>query len=132
MNINNIKKWLSDSDKIKNVKANFKRSTSSSNVDKFQLGFNADHRFKSFSATVYFGGYTGDYGDSSVYNFLSLGDADVAKEAVIQYMKDNEDDLLLYISEFYKSKAIESKDKAKSLLEADLNVIKELEQGASK
>lgn len=125
--IDQVKQWLSDADKIANVKRVFANKTKSANVDKFAIGFNKDHRFKSFKVEVYFGGYTGDYGSSSVYNFLSLDDSKVAGEAVIDFCKKNEGELLNHISNFYRDKAIKAKDKAKSELESDLDIIKQLE-----
>jgi hypothetical protein len=132
VDISTIKSWLSDAEKIKNVKSKFAKSISDSNVDKYKMGFNADGRFKSFSANVYFGGYTGSHGNSSVYNYMSLKSPDIASEALVEYIKDHEDEVLAYISEFYTKRAVEAKDEAKSKLLSDLDLIKRLEQGVNK
>ena len=125
--IDQVKQWLSDADKIANAKRVFANKTKSANVDKFAIGFNKDGRFKSFKVELYFGGYTGDYGSSSVYNFLSLDDSKVAGEAMIDFCKKNEDELLNHIANFYKDKAFEAKDRAKEELQSDLDVINTLE-----
>lgn len=122
-----VKMWLSDANKIANIKLDFASKTKNPNVDKFAIGFNKDHRFKSFRVEVYFGGYTGDHGSSSVYNFLSLEDKKIAEDAVIDFCKKNEDELLNHIAGFYKEKAIKAKDKAKNELQAELDIINTLE-----
>ena len=130
--IDKVKQWLIDADKISNVKRVFANKTKNTNVDKFAIGFNKDHRFKSFRVELYFGGYTGDFGSSSVYNFLKLNDSEVAGEAIIDFCKKNEDELLNYIANFYKDKAIKAKNKAKEELQTDLDIINSLEQETGK
>lgn len=127
MDINNIKRWIEDSETIANVRSSFSKATDPSSVDKFKLGFNEDHRFKSFGVNIYFGGYTGSYGDSSIYNFFKLNDVKIAENALIQYCKDNEKEILNYIADSYMKAAVSSKEEAKKSLLDDLELIKELE-----
>tara|TARA_R110000823_G_scaffold313827_2_gene441915 strand:- start:332 stop:730 length:399 start_codon:yes stop_codon:yes gene_type:complete len=132
MDINNIKRWIDDSGTIANIRDSFSKATNQSNVDKFKLGFNEDHRFKSFGVSIYFGGYTGSYGDSSVYNFFKLNDVKIAENALIQYCKDNEKEILNYIAGSYMKTAVSSKEAVKKSLLDDLELIKSLDQGDSK
>lgn len=127
MSIENIKKWLQDAESIKTVKERFNLRTKDTNVDKFKLGFNVDSRFKAFSAEIWFGGYTGTYGNSSVYDFCRINDPSTAKEALIAFCVENEDAILNYISDYITNKARDAASTAKVKAEQDLALLSELE-----
>lgn len=121
--VNKIKKWLSDADKLKTVRGRFNEVIKDSHVDKFKLGFNADSRFKAFEANIFFGGYTGTYGSSSVYKFESINDTELAREALIDYCKNNEQQILDHIGDFFISKARASEKDARDQIKADLSIL---------
>lgn len=127
MSIENIKKWLQDAESIKTVRERFNLRTKDTNVDKFRLGFNADSRFKAFSAEIWFGGYTGAYGNSSVYDFCRINDSHIAKEALISFCVKNEDAILNYIADYITNKAKDTASAARAKAEQDLALLSELE-----
>ena len=105
---------MADSSKISTVLDRFDIHASSSNIDKHRKGFNVDSRFKSFSANVYFSAYTGSYGDSSVYNFLSLDSGEAVGKALIAYLDQNEEAVLKGMAEILDKNAKSLIDEAKN------------------
>lgn len=126
--INKIKTWLSDAERLLKVREDFDFTVADKDVDKHGLGFNKDSRFKSFSAEIYFGGYTGTFGCSSVYNFLRLDDRDIARDALIDFCKKHEKEILEHMSSFIIEKAKREEAEAREKLENDLKILDSLKQ----
>ena len=103
-----VKALISDSKKLGTHNERFENATRQGNdgrIDKFKKGFNADDRFKSFRADVYFSSYTGAYGSSSVGQFLSLSSGDSVKKAFVKYLQDNESEILKGIADNLREEA---------------------------
>ena len=126
--VNKIKSWLIDADTLLTARENFNFRISDKNVDKHGLGFNKDSRFKSFSAEIYFGGYTGTFGCSSVYNFLRLDDRNIARDALIDFCRNHEKEILEHMSNFIVEKAKREEAEAREKLENDLKILDSLRQ----
>ena len=107
-NLEEAKTLASDSKKLFHFHDQFREATkkgNSGNVDKFKKGFNADDRFKSFSANVYFSAYSGYYGSSSVGKFINLSSGKHLNEALISYLNENEEAVIKGIATILERKA---------------------------
>jgi hypothetical protein len=116
-NLRKVRSILSDSKKIGSHNERFINATRKGNegrIDKYKKGFNEDSRFQAFRVEVFFGSYTGAYGDSSVGSFLNISSAVSTQKAFVKYLQDNEDDVLQGISDNLREEADSLIEAAKS------------------
>lgn len=110
-NFENLKKakvLMDDAKKLMTFHDRFEHATKKGNegrIDKYKKGFNADDRFKCMSAHVYFTAYTGAYGSSSVGSFLYLNSEKELGIALVQYLKNNEEDVIKGVAAILDEKA---------------------------
>jgi len=115
-NLNTARSLMEDANKLAIFHSKFNKAINENSTDKHKKGFNADSRFMSFSADIFFSAYTGQYGSSSVYDFLNLKSGDELGGAFIQYIKNNEEAVI-------KGMAVILDEKAKALIsEAEAEV----------
>lgn len=129
-NLKEVKSLLSDAKKIGSHNERFMDATkpgNSGNIDKYKKGFNADDRFKSFRAEVYFSSYTGSYGSSSVGSFLDISSTKSVEKAFIKYLQDNEDEVLKGISYNLQEAADALIEKAKGEIAAASEYLRSIE-----
>jgi hypothetical protein len=128
-------KLMKDAKKFFGFHSDYENATKKGNegrIDKYNKGFNADDRFKSFSANVYFSAYTGSYGSSSVGNFLHLESGDEITSAFIQYLRDNEHNVIKGIGQILEAKAKSLTDKARVEIESAQEKLLEIEEHNNK
>lgn len=129
-NLNKTKKLMRDAKSLFSFHDKFSEATkkgNKGNIDKHKKGFNADDRFKSFTANVYFSAYTGTYGSSSVGNFLSLESGEL-QEALIQYLRDNEEEVIKGMAEIISKKAKSLVSSAKKEIAIAVSAIEGVEE----
>jgi hypothetical protein len=112
-NIKKSKNLFSDSKKLASIKQRHLEETQKSNIDKHGIGFNSDSRFCVFSAKVTFSAHTGSYGSSSCGTFERLSSGDVGG-ALIEYLSENEDEVLKRMAEILALKAKSLVDSARA------------------
>jgi len=124
-NLHKAKNIFNDSLAFRSLKKRYIEATGSCNIDKYGKGFNHDDRFKSFSVQIYYSAYTGSYGNSSVGNFFRL-DSNCASDALIEYLREHEDEVLEGIALILDKKAKKLVLEAKKELEKAENDLKKI------
>ena len=129
-NLGKAKHLLADSKTLRTFNADFAKHTGQRNIDKFNKGFNFDDRFKCFSVNVYFGAYSGSYGSSSVDSFLRLKDSNNVGQALITYLRENEEEILQGMATILERKARELTAAAKAEVAEATKFIESIEEQA--
>lgn len=111
-----VQSMFRDAKKLNRFHKEYAEKIADPNVDKYGKGFNHDDRFQSFKTTVYFGAKTGTYGSSSVGSSLYLDDSKKVSDALIEFLRRNEEVVIKEMSEILLSWAKEEINKAEEKL----------------
>lgn len=105
-NVDTIQKLMRDSSTLRTALTKYKEATAPSHIDKHAFVFKegSSDRFRCFQLSAYLEGYTGAYGSSSCYTFLSL-DSGKVNEVFAEYLEDNKEAILQELSTRLKVKA---------------------------
>lgn len=127
-NLNKAWGLLDDAKRLETFHNSFNDATKKGNkgrIDKFKKGFNADDRFRSFQINIYFSAYTGEYGSSTVSEYLSLNSGE-AGNALIKYLKDNEEAVIKGMADILNEKAKSLLVSAQSEVDSASSLIQEI------
>lgn len=97
-----------------------------SRYDKVGHGFNLDSRFAAHSPiNIQFVSWMGTYGDSGCSSQITL-DEDIFKDALVKYLNNNEEKIMLEVADIIMKKASKNKDAVKKYLQEQIENIESI------
>lgn len=108
--IDEIKSIASDAEKLSQFHTTYPRSLrnyqelhSSTQVDKYGMGFNQDERFRACNPRrIWFDSHKGYFGSSDCHSLLSISNEDLFWKAFIKYLNAHQEDVFQFIAEEFK------------------------------
>ena len=114
---NEIAKLRANANEFENFWHRYKKHTSNSNIDQYGAQFGGDSRFTNFKVVTFFESHSGEYGNSSCYNFGRF-DADLAQAYMVRAMNCLREELFAKCAELMRADAAKKVDAAKAEVEA--------------